>query len=86
MDKMTRQPRFDWEAEEQRMDELEDLVFQLLERVEKLEQRNGILFKEIDARLKDLERVRDFGHEISANRIECDSAGQNIANAIKAMK
>ena len=31
------QPRFDWEAEEQRTNDLEDLVLQLVERVEKLE-------------------------------------------------
>ena len=37
------QPRFDWEFEEQRTNDLEDLVLQLVERVEKLEQARGIL-------------------------------------------
>ena len=36
-EKESRQPRFDWEAEEQRMDDLEDLVLQLVDRIERLE-------------------------------------------------
>ena len=68
------QPRFDWEFEEQRTNDLEDLVLQLVERIEKLELCVRYPLQEVTTTCS--EPQSDVNHK----------PGQQIAKAIKAME
>ena len=89
------QPRFDWEAEEQRTNDLEDLVLQLVERVEKLEQA----WRDINSTKKDnsfeMDLAGNYKPRIPTERelnkadkelLELELSGQQTAKAIKAME
>ena len=77
-----RQPRFDWEAKEQRTNDLEDLVLQLVERVEKLENpQSAVTGSAHHVPPSHMDNIQAIGQELEP----ASEDGHHIARALEKM-